>query len=205
MSATLNKTEGEVTQLGLSRLSTSPSSTFELSEHTGNTMTVGEWPRADPENSTFTSLPYTEPKQGFLCLKFLGSKRKQIMVISAVIIILTASVAVLPPILFIYFAVWPWSKCIHYKMQDFGCILCTCQRDKIVYIYRFHWLWRMFRHWKKTAVRYSTNQTMTQIIALPYHGMHILATAQPIAMYQSTLVVCAGNSSWHGRNVRLED
>ena len=107
MSATLNKTESEVTQLGLLSLSTSPSSTSGLSEHTGNTMTVGEWPRVDPDNSTFTSLPYTEPKQGFLCLKFLGSKRKQFMVISAVIVILTVSVAILPPILFIYITVWP--------------------------------------------------------------------------------------------------
>ena len=106
MSATLNKTEGEVSQLGLSSLSTSPTSTFELSERTGNTMTVGGRPRVDPDNSTFTSLPYTEPKQGFLCLKFLGSKRKQIMVISTVIILLTVSVAILPPILFIYITVW---------------------------------------------------------------------------------------------------
>ena len=81
-------------------------------------MTVGEWPRVDPDKSTFTTLPYTEPKQGFPCLKFLRPKRKQIMVISTVIIILTSIIAILPLILFIYIAVWPLSQM--HSLQNAG-------------------------------------------------------------------------------------
>lgn len=100
---------GEESQLGLSNLSVSPSSTLKQSESNGNPANDGEKVQHDPDNTS----PHTGPKQGFLSSKLLGSKRKQMIVFSTVMVMLTVSMAILPAVLCINVVVRPFHKCIH--------------------------------------------------------------------------------------------
>ena len=115
MSVLVSNNDSVGSQLGLSSFSVSSPSIPELSEHNGNSEIAGGMSQSDLHDTTFTSSPYTEPKQGFLCLKFLRSNRKQMIVISTSIIILTVGVAILPPILFAYVTVWPLPKHINHR------------------------------------------------------------------------------------------
>ena len=127
MSALVSNKDGEESQLSSSNLSKLSPSIPELSEHSGNSEIGGKMSQLDFRDTTLTSSLNTEPKEGFLCLKFLGSNRRQMIAISTSILVLTVSVAILPLILFGYATVWPLPKYINHELKHFHVVLCASQ------------------------------------------------------------------------------